>query len=123
MNATTRESAFKSMRRILSQFPVNLDMADYFDAIFEQVELAGIESGVFETACIQLAATMEPYKPPMASEYLTAARRIKAVQGQRRSDCETCHGLGLYLVKVFNKHSETMVDACASCTSCLPSRA
>jgi len=95
----TRPKAFSSMRRILCQFPVNVNTKEYFDAIFEQVKLAQLTVSDFEAACLRLAGTMQPYKPPMAAEYLEAARSIRAGRSARKANCPECAGRGWIYVR------------------------
>lgn len=118
--ALTRELAAGSLKRILCQFPVGSNTKDYFEAIFEAARLAEIPDDVFEGACLCLASTMLPYKPPVASEYLEAARRIRAASSRRREDCKLCLGRGLHLIQIFDRHSEKMVDAYTPCRECAP---
>lgn len=107
----TRELAAKSMRRIVSQFPIGENTKDYFETIYEQVRLAGLTEDLFEGACIRLAGTMLPYKPPMASEYLAAAARIKATGARRRDDCPKCNGRGwIYVADLRAGLEQRVVD-------------
>ena len=118
----TRDQAAKSMRRIICQFPTGpaaINTKDNFDAIYEQVKLARVPADLFEAACIRLAGTMQPYKPPMAAEYLEAVRKIEAETKRRVENCPKCGGRGLYLIQVFDRHKGGMTDAYTQCHECV----
>jgi len=116
----TQDEAFRSMRRILCQFPVNDDTTAYSKAIIEQAQRAGVDAKTFEAACLRVAGTMLPYKPPMAAEYLEFVRKLKFEAQAARDNCEKCKGMGLVPTKTFSQLYGTMVDAYAQCQACRP---
>jgi len=95
----TKDLAFRSMKRILCQFPPTTETKPYFESIFEQAVLHELDPQDFEAACLRLAGTMQPYKPPMAAEYLEAARSIRAGRSARKANCPECSGRGWIYVR------------------------
>lgn len=108
------------MRRIVCQFPTNPDPKGYFEAIYEQVKLHEIPEDVFDGACIRLAGTMQPYKPPIGPEYVQASVSVRAERLRLKDNCEKCKGLGLVETEVYSRLYDTMVKAYAKCQACKP---
>lgn len=129
----TRELAARSMKRILCQFPVGHNTGDYFEAIFEAVREAELSPDLFDSACLRLASTMLPYKPPVAAEYIEAAKSIKGRRSMRLANCTDCKGRGwIYVRDLRDTGDKTQVAvnpsdaqvgeklAVATCQACKP---
>jgi hypothetical protein len=113
----TRESVAKSMRRILFQFPPGAETKGYFEAIYEAIKTQDIPDDLFDAACLRLASTMLPYKPPVASEYLAAVRAISYEQKRRKDNCQKCLGRGGFYVRD-PRDPDGRKDAWSLCPEC-----
>lgn len=130
----SREAVAKSMRRIVCQFPNNPDPKGYFEAVYEQVKLREIPADLFEAACVRLVGTMQPYKPPIANEYVDAAKSAKFERNRRRENCSECQGRGWIYVRDLRDQSAPLLQspvnqseikpgdkvAVATCQACKP---